>query len=417
MQFTFIANACGIFKGSRGTEILTDPWLDDGVFEGSWCHYPPLKTNHKDLQNVDGIYLSHIHPDHYDNRFFKYPLSTPIFILKNKYDFLARNLRKEGYENVIELESGVPYEFNEIKLTIYSPFVGNNYYISELGNLIDSALIVQDENGMCAFNANDNTPDLNACYMLKEKFGIFDLAMINYNAAGPYPSCFRNLSEQEKVAAHKDILKRNIDHMIKCCNILTPQKILPFAGAYVLGGKEHHKNKYLGTTTWDHCAKEIQRLSSHDALVLREGDIYDLKKKESNNPYIPINVKSQKKYISNILSKIIYPYEKDSFVNSKELEDKIFQSVKLLKERCSKYNINVKSKIKIITALNSWIIHEGTPDYGVEIDFHLDERLLLRILKRQSHWNNSEIGCHIEIDRKPNIYEVDAHTMMQFFHL
>ena len=82
MHFTFIANACGFFTGSRGTKILTDPWLNDGVFEGSWCHYPPLKTKHEDLQHVDAIYLSHIHPDHYDNRFFDYPRNKPIFILK-----------------------------------------------------------------------------------------------------------------------------------------------------------------------------------------------------------------------------------------------------------------------------------------------------------------------------------------------
>jgi len=41
MNFTFIANACGVFTFSRGTRLLMDPWLDDGVFEGSWCHYPP----------------------------------------------------------------------------------------------------------------------------------------------------------------------------------------------------------------------------------------------------------------------------------------------------------------------------------------------------------------------------------------
>ena len=49
MKFKFISNACGIFTGSDGTELLMDPWLDDGVFEGSWCHYPPLKTTHQDL--------------------------------------------------------------------------------------------------------------------------------------------------------------------------------------------------------------------------------------------------------------------------------------------------------------------------------------------------------------------------------
>ena len=44
MKFKLIGNAGGIFTGSKGTKILCDPWIEDGVFEGSWCHYPPLKT-------------------------------------------------------------------------------------------------------------------------------------------------------------------------------------------------------------------------------------------------------------------------------------------------------------------------------------------------------------------------------------
>ena len=66
MKFEFIGNASGIFHGTKGTRILCDPWIVPGVFEGSWFHYPPIKTKIEDLQNVDAIYVSHIHPDHYD---------------------------------------------------------------------------------------------------------------------------------------------------------------------------------------------------------------------------------------------------------------------------------------------------------------------------------------------------------------
>lgn len=55
MKFEFIGNACGIFIGSKGTKLLCDPWIVDGVFEGSWFHYPPLKTKIEDLQSVDCI--------------------------------------------------------------------------------------------------------------------------------------------------------------------------------------------------------------------------------------------------------------------------------------------------------------------------------------------------------------------------
>jgi hypothetical protein len=47
----------------------------------------------------------------------------------------------------------------------------------------------------------------------------------------------------------------------------------------------------------------------------------------------------------------------------------------------------------------------------------LDSRLMRRILDRVSHWNNAEIGCHIQFVRTPNSYEPDLHTALQFLHL
>ena len=417
MKFTFIANACGIFTFSKKTKLLMDPWLNDGVFDGSWCHYPPLVTKQSDLQDVDAIYISHIHPDHYDERFFDYRKDIPIFILKNKYNFLFKNLVKKGYTNVIEIESGISHRFKEAKLTIFSPFTSNVFHDSEIGNLIDSAIVIEDEDGTSAFNANDNTPTHESCKLLRDRFGIFDLAMINYNAAGPYPSCFRNLSTEEKINAHNEVLYRNIQHLIECCKVLNPKKVLPFAGAYVIGGKEYKKNNYLGTTTWDYCAQEIKRNSSQSVLTLREKDTYDLLTGESNKPYIPINIIEQKEYISKKLSTLKYPYEFDKPIDEIDLCQKVDNALCALKDRSSRYRIKVKSRIKVYAGNNCWIVNKGEPKFGVNLSFYLDERLLSRILLRKSHWNNAEIGCHIEIDRRPNKYEFDAHTLMQFFHL
>jgi len=88
MKFKFIGNAGGIFTGSNGTRILCDPWIVDGVFEDAWYHYPPLKTKLSDIKDVDGIYVSHIHPDHYDERTFNFPKDIPIIILNAYISFV-----------------------------------------------------------------------------------------------------------------------------------------------------------------------------------------------------------------------------------------------------------------------------------------------------------------------------------------
>jgi UDP-MurNAc hydroxylase len=47
----------------------------------------------------------------------------------------------------------------------------------------------------------------------------------------------------------------------------------------------------------------------------------------------------------------------------------------------------------------------------------MDYRLLKRIVNRQAHWNNAEIGCHVDFIRTPNTYLPDVHTMLSFFCL
>ena len=417
MKFEFIANACGIFHGSKKTKLLMDPWLDDGVFEGSWCHYPPLKSTHKDFQNVDCIYISHIHPDHFDQRFFSYKKDTPIFILKNKFNILYKNLIKKGYTNIFEIESGKSLKFKEFNLTIFKPFVKNLYHEFETGNLIDSALVIEDEDGSKAFNSNDNTPDFNSCKKLKDSFGNFDLAMINYNPAGPYPSCFNNLSNKEKLKRKEEIIQRNIKHLIGCCKILEPKTLLPFAGSYVIGGKEFLKNKYLGTISSDECKKRIKLESKQKVILLRENDIFDIKNNKTESELAAFNINHQEDYIEKKLSKIKYPYEKDSEVSDFEINKLFHQSLKALNQRKKQYNLIAKSRIILKSGKEIFIVNEGNKDYDVKLECELNKKLLKRILTRKSHWNNAEIGCHITMFRSPDKYEPDAHTLLQFLHI
>ena len=51
---------------------------------------PPLKTKLSDVQNVDAIYISHIHPDHYDDRYFNFRKDIPIIILNEGPNFLKK---------------------------------------------------------------------------------------------------------------------------------------------------------------------------------------------------------------------------------------------------------------------------------------------------------------------------------------
>ena len=420
MKFEFIANACGIFTGSKGTKILCDPWIDNGVFDGSWFHYPPLKTKFRNIKNVDAIYLSHIHPDHYDERFFKYDLNTPIILLDQEPNFLKKKLIQKGYKNLILIKDKKTIKFKEFKLTIFKAFSGHIYEENFIGNLIDSALVLESGKTK-AINFNDNTPTLKYSKILKKKFSKIDLAMLNYNAAGPYPSCFDNLTINQKKVKSEKILERNFDHLIKIIKILKPDAVLPFAGSYILGGKEGIKNNYLGTTTIEKCSdylkSKFKNKSKIKIICLNENNSYDIKQKKILKKYIPIDYIHKKNYEKKIL-KHKYPYQLDKQPNSTILKKDLMTASEKLKERVKRFGVDFQTNvfIKLNNSNKEIRIIKGKKRKNILV-CKMDNRLLRRILDRRSHWNNVEIGAHINFYRKPDKMEPDIHRALCFLHL
>ena len=422
LTFEFIGNACGIFTGKDGTRVLCDPWIANGVFEGSWYHYPPLSTTPEDVLNVDAVYVSHLHPDHFDERFFNFDKTIPIIALEHGHNFLRKKLLELGYNNLVLIKDGETVAFKEFTITLFAPFTRNNFHEAEVGNLIDSAMVIECS-GMKAFNANDNTPTPETCTSLKQRFGTIDLAMINYNAAGPYPGSFANLSDSEKRSEHDRILDRNIAYMHNLVETLAPRMVLPFAGAYILGGHLSRLNDYLGTTTWDVCAQKLNEigLSTTKVVRLREHDVLNIESGESSPEYVPLSPEHLKQYTQQV-SGDKYPHELDNMPNSAQIIADLETASDRMRQRMARAGISSDRTVTIDVDSKPIQIH---PTFSTNTDLNatprlacsLDPRLLRRILDRVSHWNNAEIGCHVEFNRVPNEYQPDLHTALQFLHL
>lgn len=424
LTLKFIANACGIFTGLEGTQILCDPWLNDGVFDGSWCHYPKIKTSIEDVKDVDAIYISHLHPDHFDERYFNFDKEKVIIIMDHEPNFLLKKLISLGYQNLIKIKDGETVVFKEFKLTMFAPFAKHNFHDSVIGNLIDSAILVSCD-GVSALNANDNTPTVESAEMIRTRYGPIALAMLNYNAAGPYPSCFDNLTETEKNSEHHRILERNFNHVKALLQVMKPNFILPFAGAYVLGGDLYHKNKYLGTTTWDNCGNWLtnNNIDPTKVVLLRENDTLNIETGVTDKIYIPIDVNDMENYIDQVLSKIRYPYQLEPMPEKDKLIFDIEKAATAMLERMNRFGIVSKFKVILNVFSSRYQIYPAfklltkSEEVCGMLECRLDERLLRNILDRKSHWNNAEIGAHISMYRSPNNYEPDLHTGLQFFHL
>lgn len=422
LSFTFIANACGIFTGGQGTRLLCDPWLNDGVFEGSWCHSPPLRTTWADVQDVDAVYVSHLHPDHFDERFWAIPKEVPLVVLDHGPNFLIKKLQALGHHNLLRVQDGQTVQFKELSLTLFAPFAKHNFHDAKVGNLIDSALVVACD-GVRAFNANDNTPNLEACTMLRERFGTLDLAMLNYNAAGPYPSCFDNLSRDEKISESRRVLQRNFANARGLLAELRPRAVLPFAGAYVLGGSLHEKNAYLGTASWDEFGAYLRQaeLPETAVVLLREGHTLDIASGQADQPYTPVDSAAVQQHIASELATLRYPYQDDAAPDAAVLVADIARAAEAMKGRMARFEIQSEFSVQLDAAGQRCQIYPHysaqPPSDGPILRCSMDDRLLRRILDRQAYWNNAEIGAHISFHRAPNRYEPDLHLGLQFFHL
>ncbi|MDG0794600.1 MBL fold metallo-hydrolase [Cohnella ginsengisoli] len=109
MKVQYLKSA-SVLVEHEGVRVLCDPWLTDGIYYGSWYHYPPLEITPEDFSDVDYIYISHVHPDHLDPETLRrLPDHIPVLIANYKDRFVHRILKQCGFEQIIELQGHRPY--------------------------------------------------------------------------------------------------------------------------------------------------------------------------------------------------------------------------------------------------------------------------------------------------------------------
>jgi UDP-MurNAc hydroxylase len=421
MKMTFIANACAIYE-SKGKKLLADPWLVDGAFYGSWFHYPPLKTKPEDVADYDYLYISHLHPDHYCRETIKaFDKSKPVIIYDDQgSNFLEKIMLKDGFTNITKLKDKEAAEFGPFVITMFGPFTKHPFHDCQIGNIIDSAMLIEDDE-TTILNANDNTLSLDAARMFTESYPRIDIAQLNYNPAGPYPACFYSLAPMERKKAAKKVLNRQLEHMYKVAEILMPTYVQPFAGAYVIGGKRYRYNEFLGTTTQEEAGTYLNANNSRSQpLLLNEGQ-------SLGDKFVPIRPKQMADYIDSLRKKPYSYHGKEAKYNDDEMlvlmqtarkrmyrkqvelgyKDEHWFFIKLLNDK-KMYRMNLKN--------DDVTIEDKLLDYEEFTLCHIERTLMEDILDRKAHWNNAEIGCHIDFYRMPDLYRPDFHTFMSFFH-
>ena len=186
MQVTSVGHA-GFLIDTKAGSILCDPWVNPAYF-ASWFPFPENRQLDWDsLGDVDYLYVSHLHSDHFDPKNLREHVNKDAVVLLPDYPVpdLQRELEKLGFHRFFETT-------NSVKHRVSGPKGDLDVMIIALrapadGPIGDSGLVVDDGETVC-FNMNDARPvDLD---VLHADFGQVDVHMLQYSGAIWYPMVY-----------------------------------------------------------------------------------------------------------------------------------------------------------------------------------------------------------------------------------
>jgi UDP-MurNAc hydroxylase len=222
MRVTYYGQACALIEAG-GKKILTDPWLTEGAFLGSWFHTHLLSDAHVTPESVasrgiDYLFISHEHQDHFDVKTLKhFPRETPILVCRFATPKFRLHVEELGFTNITEHESGTAIDLGDgVTATIF----GTAEYTN------DSAILVEHDGVRCF-----NETDCKLHYADLEKIGRLgvDIGFYMFSGANWFPMLYDYPDDVmlDLVRRRRRSLLRSLAQRIK---LTKPRVAVPAAG-------------------------------------------------------------------------------------------------------------------------------------------------------------------------------------------
>jgi hypothetical protein len=216
----YIGHASVLFRMS-GNLYLIDAVYERPLFLDSWLFFPELVKDKRFL-NIDGVFISHFHEDHYDIQFLRdLKKNTPIYITEGR----------EGFDQILNDDY-----FNVFQIPPYEKFLVDNIFnvlaIPSDHNSFDSSFIMKSNN-FALFQGNDNFLDDNSIHKAYKLIGSVDHAYIPYSYVWWYPYCLTSLSDIERKKEADRLTKKNMSIGLTMAKIFNASVVIPSAGNLV----------------------------------------------------------------------------------------------------------------------------------------------------------------------------------------
>ena len=426
MKITNLGGATAIIE-HQGKRILTDPWLDDGIFHGAWYHYPPLSDSISlsNLGRFDYIYISHIHEDHCSiGTLNKLNLDAEVIIADINPNFVEKFLQRNNlnFKKIHKIAPRTPTKISEgmwVDVVEADP-------ANEMSAAIDSALILVWD-GFVIYNANDCQPYQNGVKYLLDNYSV-DLALLPYSGGSGYPACYQNLSDLDKTRRVLEIQNFRLEHFKNITVEISPRWVMPFADQYVIAGSQSHLNKYVSHPPSPGIVRERygEHIGDTKVLLLNSLQSYDFETKcyVPDEPYIIFTDKDRDQYISNNLQDKLYEHQLFSLNSSVSFFRLIqFARTRLwleqkrrnsfpdwtiyidLPERAERYELNLKLEEIVI---KEYDVALNEPFLRVEMASTLAAMILIGHISI----NIADAALFVNYYRQPDIYNPEIYVLL-----
>lgn len=219
----FLGQACTLIE-TKNHRFIVDPWIVGPCCVNAWY---PLRREPATKKNiptdVDAIYISHEHEDHFQEETLKeFNKNTQIYICKFPTDRFYNAILDLGFKNVKELNSWKPEKIDDgLEITA----IKNQDLMFE-----DSAILFKSNEGtvFCQTDCKMDFTSLQRVNAAKPDIGFF-----MYSPANWYPIVYRYPKDEKDALAVKRKTNK-INAFVKYVSVVQPKYAVPYAGGILL---------------------------------------------------------------------------------------------------------------------------------------------------------------------------------------
>ena len=419
----YIYSAC-VVVSTPDIRMLHDPWFTDGIYDGSWFQYPKVASPLELIGDVDSIYVSHLHPDHYDRAFLKAYFSLygekEVLIADHKPNHLLSKMRADQFTPTVLAE---PRRIGGTEISILPHRSGS---VAD----IDSAIVIryfESDRVHCVVNANDVIFDDVMIERLKTHAGRPDILLCGYTGAGPYPQTYFDGDDPHLPVEAERKKQAFFKRYLRVTEAFGAEVNIPFAGQYVLGGKLAGLNEHRGVAD----ATEMLSLDPK-AVVLADhggaihtGSLIPTATRTERYPAVEMRSRIadlstremdyerliRLEEISQLPIRRLLVMAATKAASMSECDFDYYFVFSLPDGQCAIVNANRAAQTVIR------FVDRGAPLPTPRSEILIDPRYLFGLLTNVYHWNNAEVGSQFNTRRFPNEFNRRAQSFLNFLRL